>query len=98
MRAGTFVPVFVTSATKSIGIDPLLDTIAELFPSPVDRGKAPAEPEPLAPDPGAPLCENGSRRRHPRRDHGRATTAFFTGFVPQGVPGRKSVPYRPGLA
>lgn len=55
VRLGTLVPVFVTSAVKAIGIDALLDTIADLFPSPVDRGAVPAEPAPLQPEPGGAL-------------------------------------------
>lgn len=56
VRTGTLVPVFVTSATKTIGVDAMLDTIVELFPSPVDRGETPADPEPLKPDPQGPLA------------------------------------------
>ena len=37
IRAGGIVPVFAGSATKTIGVRPLLDCVASLFPSPLDR-------------------------------------------------------------
>ncbi len=36
---GTLVPVLAASATRSIGIQPLLDLIIKEFPSPVDQGE-----------------------------------------------------------
>ena len=61
MAAGKIVPVLCGSAAKSIGIDPFLGAIVELFPSPADRGavigslpsgeearRNPSEDEPLA--------------------------------------------------
>jgi len=40
---GSFVPVFVSSGTGSIGILPLLDAIVNLLPSPADVGPAKGE-------------------------------------------------------
>jgi elongation factor G len=37
-RQGTFVPVFVSSASNQIGLVPLLDAFINLFPSPADAG------------------------------------------------------------
>jgi elongation factor G len=37
IMAGLLVPVVTTSATKNVGIQPLLDVICERFPSPADR-------------------------------------------------------------
>jgi len=59
---GTLVPVLAASATRGIGVAPLLDLILKEFPSPADQGeiegtdsrtKAAAK---RAPDPKAPLC------------------------------------------
>jgi len=36
IAAGTLIPVFVGSATKTIGIQPFLDHVAEFFPSPLN--------------------------------------------------------------
>lgn len=38
IRQGSFVPVFVSSATNQIGLAPLLDAIVNLMPSPADAG------------------------------------------------------------
>jgi elongation factor G len=38
VKAGTFVPVLVSSATHQIGLIPLLDNILNLLPSPVESG------------------------------------------------------------
>ena len=38
IRQGSFVPVFVSSATNQIGLAPLLDAIVNLMPSPGDAG------------------------------------------------------------
>ena len=60
--SGGVVPVLCASATRSIGVGPLLDLIVKEFPSPADQGevegtdprtKAAAR---RAPDPKAPLC------------------------------------------
>ncbi len=56
VNAASFVPIFVTAASKMTGIEELLDGIVDLFPSPVDRGEVEAEPEPVSPDPSGPLC------------------------------------------
>jgi elongation factor G len=57
LRAGRLFPVFPVSATRNVGIQPLLDDMVELLPSPADRGpargqdpatNAPAEREPSA--------------------------------------------------
>ena len=39
IMAGTLVPVLCASATKTIGVQGLLDLIVESFPSPLDRGE-----------------------------------------------------------
>ncbi|HEY7867769.1 MAG TPA: elongation factor G [Methylomirabilota bacterium] len=60
--SGGVVPVLCASATRSIGVGPLLDLIVKEFPSPADQGevegtdprtKAAAR---RAPDPKAPVC------------------------------------------
>ena len=60
--SGGVVPVLCASATRSIGVGPLLDLLVKEFPSPADQGevegtdprtKAAAR---RAPDPKAPLC------------------------------------------
>jgi elongation factor G len=43
MASGDFVPVFASSATSQIGLDPLLDAIVALMPSPADRPKVMAK-------------------------------------------------------
>lgn len=37
IQAGTIVPIVAGSATKEIGLNELMDLVAELFPSPLDR-------------------------------------------------------------
>jgi elongation factor G len=49
---GIAVPVFVTSATKAIGADMLLDSMCLLLPSPVEQQAAKSE---IVPSPAAPL-------------------------------------------
>ncbi|HEY7039682.1 MAG TPA: elongation factor G [Methylomirabilota bacterium] len=62
ITSGDVVPVLCASATRGIGVAPLLDLIAKEFPSPVEQGavegldprtKAAVQ---RAPDPKAPLC------------------------------------------
>jgi elongation factor G len=61
MFAGDLIPVLASSATRSIGVQPLMDLIVEEFPSPADRGEVegidPRAKSPVkrAPDPKAPL-------------------------------------------
>lgn len=50
-REGLFVPAFAGSAYRNRGVQPLLDGIVSLLPSPLERAA-----EGLAPDPGAPLA------------------------------------------
>ena len=38
IKQGSFVPVFVSSATNQIGLVPLLDAFINIFPSPVEAG------------------------------------------------------------
>ena len=58
---GTLVPVLAASATRGIGVHPLLDLILKEFPSPAEQGDVegtdPRTKNPLkrAPDPKAPL-------------------------------------------
>ena len=56
-RAGAILPVLCGSATRELGITPLLRAIAELLPSAADRPAAftSAEGEEIAPDPDAPF-------------------------------------------
>jgi elongation factor G len=56
-RAGKILPVLCGSATRELGIDPLLRAISDLLPSAADRA-APflsASGEQIAPDPDAPF-------------------------------------------
>jgi elongation factor G len=59
--AGDLIPVLASSATRSIGVQPLMDLIVEEFPSPADRGEVEGidarakSPVKRAPDPKAPL-------------------------------------------
>jgi elongation factor G len=64
LRTGTlnrvFAPVLCGSATKNIGIDPLLDVVNQVMPSPLDRGPktgtdAKGNAVERAPDPDAPF-------------------------------------------
>jgi elongation factor G len=43
IRSGSFVPVFITSATTEIGIAPLLEAIVSFIPSPVEIGSVKSE-------------------------------------------------------
>jgi elongation factor G len=52
--AGKLVPVFACSPLKEIGIVELLEGIARLFPSPLDRPMKDAEGRPI--DPQGPFC------------------------------------------
>ena len=54
IASGGIVPVLTGSATKVIGMRRLLDSIATLFPSPVDRPVS-VDGDDLTPDPGKPL-------------------------------------------
>jgi elongation factor G len=60
--SGGVVPVLCASATRSIGVGPLLDLIVKEFPSPADQGEVEGtDPRTKsaarrAPDPKAPLC------------------------------------------
>jgi elongation factor G len=54
VASGAVVPVFTGSATKVIGARRLLDSIAALFPSPVDRPVTAGDKE-IAADPSQPL-------------------------------------------
>ena len=38
VRSGRFIPVFVSAASKAIGVVPLMEAMVELLPSPVDVG------------------------------------------------------------
>jgi len=49
VRSGSFIPVFVTSVTNEIGINPLLEAIIKLFPSPAEA------PAPVAEGKGGPV-------------------------------------------
>jgi len=59
--AGTIVPVLASSATRAIGVPPLLDLILKEFPSPADQGEVegvdPRTKDPVTrgPDPKAPM-------------------------------------------
>jgi elongation factor G len=61
VAAGTLVPVLAASASRNIGVHPLLDLIVKEFPSPADRGEvAGTDPKTKsavkrAPDARAPL-------------------------------------------
>src|SRR5215468_6583474 len=61
IAAGSLVPVLVASATKGIGIQPLMDLLVAEFPSPADavpvEGTDPRTKQPATrgPDPKAPL-------------------------------------------
>jgi len=62
VMSGSVVPVLATSATRGIGVGPLLDLIVREFPSPADSGEIEG-PDPRtkatvkrAPDLKAPLC------------------------------------------
>ncbi len=54
-------PILFGSSTRQIGIDRLLDAVADYLPSPVDKGEVKGknpftgDPETRAPDPGAPF-------------------------------------------
>ncbi|MCP3967645.1 MAG: elongation factor G [Lentisphaerae bacterium] len=41
--SGDLVPVYAASVSKDIGIEKLMDSIGNLFPSPLDKGTAPLE-------------------------------------------------------
>ncbi len=62
VAAGTLVPVLVASATRAIGVQPLLDLIIHEFPSPAEQGEFDGiDPKSKsaatrAPDPKAPLA------------------------------------------
>jgi elongation factor G len=62
VMSGAVVPVLAASATRGIGVAPLLDLIVKEFPSPADAGPAEGvDPRTKAtvtraPDPKAPLC------------------------------------------
>jgi elongation factor G len=62
IAAGTLVPVLAVSATRAIGVHPLLDLIVHEFPSPADQGEVEGiDPKSKsaakrAPDPKAPLA------------------------------------------
>ncbi len=60
IRAGTLIPVLCGSATRNIGVQPLMDLIVSGFPSPADRpaakGKGPKDTEvERKPDAAEPL-------------------------------------------
>jgi elongation factor G len=58
---GKVIPVLCAAATKNVGSHPLLDTLVESFPSPLDRGEVEGtlvktkEPGRRVPDPKAPV-------------------------------------------
>jgi elongation factor G len=58
--AGTFVPVFVASATSNVGIFPILDGVNRYFPAPTEEAPlhahAVAGDEDVAPSDTNPLC------------------------------------------
>jgi elongation factor G len=58
VAAGTVIPVFVASATKTIGTARLLDAIIAYLPSPLDRGEAweTEDGNTLKADPAGPLA------------------------------------------
>jgi elongation factor G len=62
IASGTLVPVLAASATRAIGVQPLLDLIVHEFPSPADQGEVEGiDPKSKsattrAPDPKAPLA------------------------------------------
>ncbi|HEY5908367.1 MAG TPA: elongation factor G [Vicinamibacteria bacterium] len=41
VKAGKIFPVFPVSSARNVGIQPLLDDVVDLFPSPVERGLVP---------------------------------------------------------
>ncbi len=60
IAAGKLVPILCGSATENIGIDQLMNFIADYMPSPLDRGnraakKSNGETAEVAPDPDAPF-------------------------------------------
>ena len=59
ITSGQLVPAVVTSATKNVGIQPLLDLICDRFPSPAERpprtGTVDGAEVQIAPDPDAPF-------------------------------------------
>jgi elongation factor G len=60
ITSGQLVPAVVTSATKNVGIQPLLDLICDRFPSPADRparkGAVDGNEIEVPPDPDAPFA------------------------------------------
>lgn len=60
IRSGEFIPVFCSSATHEIGMQPLLDAVLKLLPSPADRPaikvQGPAGEEELEPSDTAALA------------------------------------------
>ncbi|MCL2425597.1 MAG: elongation factor G [Oscillospiraceae bacterium] len=52
----TFFPVFCGCATTGLGTIPLLDAIADFFPSPLDRNEFTEEGEELVVDPNGTTC------------------------------------------
>ena len=60
IRSGEFIPVFCSSATHEIGMQPLLDAVLKLLPSPADlpaiKVQGAAGEEELAPSDASPLA------------------------------------------
>ncbi|MFZ6029513.1 MAG: elongation factor G [Chloroflexota bacterium] len=60
VRSGDYAPVFVTAATAETGIQPLLDAVMSMLPSPLDVGAAVAQgkggEETLSPSDSGPLA------------------------------------------
>jgi elongation factor G len=60
MKAGSLVPVYFVSGTSNVGVAPLMDTLAELFPSPAEADDDEAEgvegTETLRADSSGPLA------------------------------------------
>lgn len=53
--AGKLVPVFVASGKTEVGLAELLDGVARMFPSPLDRPVRDADGKPVDPSPTAPF-------------------------------------------
>jgi len=55
MNTVRLIPVFAVSSTGEMGVEELLETIARLFPSPLNRAVVDADSRPVDTDPSAPF-------------------------------------------